>query len=226
MSQDVVLNNQKMEIITENTTKHFDAYLKALRKICPKLNDKEIDFMFSNISLISLKPKELYLKAGKVQDSLAFCCKGLLRIFCINDKGMDVTVAFVKENNYATDYGAFISQTPSKYFIETLEPCLLIDIPFTSIQESYSKYKTCENYGRVIAENHLIKVHNRVDEFLFNSAEQRYINFLSENAEVMSRISVTHLSSFLGMKRQTLTRIRKKMIQKNNIDTNVSPKDY
>lgn len=215
-----------MEIITENTTKHFDAYLKALRKTCPELNDEEIDFMFSNINLISLKPKEMYLNAGKVQDSLAFCYKGLLRIFCINDKGEDVTVAFVKENNYATDYSAFINQTPSKYFIETLEHCLLINVPFTSIQESYSKFKNCENYGRRIAEKHLIKVQNRVNEFLFYSTEQRYINFLSKNAEIINRISITHLSSFLGMKRQTLTRIRKKMIQQDNIDTNVSPQKY
>lgn len=215
-----------MEIITENTAKHFDAYLKALRKICPELSDEEINFMFSNISLISLKPKELYLKAGEVQESLAFCYKGLLRIFYINDKGEDVTVAFVKENNYATDYGAFISQTSSKYYIETLEYCLLINVRFTSIQKSYSKFKNCENYGRRIAENHLIKLQNRVDEFLFNSAEQRYINFLSKNAEIMSRISVTHLSSFLGMTRQTLTRIRKKIIQQGNIDTNVSGNTY
>lgn len=215
-----------METITKNTAKYFNAYLKALRKVCPELSDEEIDFMFRNINLISLKPKELYLKAGKTQDSLAFCYKGLLRIFCINEKGEDITVAFVKENDYATDYSAFIKQTPSKYFIETLESSLLINIPFTSIQESYSKFKNCENYGRRIAENHLIGVQNRVNEFLFYNAEQRYNNFLSKNTEILNRISVTDLSSFLGIKRQTLTRIRKKMITNENIDTNVSPKNY
>jgi len=202
-----------MEVKTENNTKPFNTYSKALRKICPELSDEEITFMFSNVTITRLKAKELYLKSGKIQDSLAFSYKGLLRSFYINEKGEDITISFIKENNYATDYGAFISQTPSTYSIETLEPCVLINVPYNSIQECYSKFKNCENYGRLIAENQLIKIQNRINEFLFNNAERRYINFISKNTDILNRISVTHLSSFLGIKRQTLTRIRKKIIR-------------
>ncbi|WP_298484182.1 Crp/Fnr family transcriptional regulator [uncultured Maribacter sp.] len=201
-----------MGIETENNIKYFDEYSKALRKVCPELSYEEISYMFQNITIIKLKTKELYVKTNEIQDNLAFCCKGLLRSFYINDKGEDITIAFIKENNYATDYSSFISQKPSTFYIETLEPCLLINIPYTSIEKSYSKFKNCEKYGRLIAEKHLIKTQSRINEFLFHNAEQRYINFISKNTDILNRISITHLSSFLGIKRQTLTRIRKKLL--------------
>jgi len=201
-----------MEIESENNTKPFDAYSKALRKVCPELSDEEIIFMLRDVTITRLKAKDLYLKIGETQDSLAFSYKGLLRSFYLNDKGEDVTIYFIKENNYATDYGAFISQTPATFAIETLEPCVLINVPYSSIQECYSKFKNCENYGRLIAEKHLFKTQSRINEFLFNNAEQRYINFISKNTDILNRISITHLSSFLGTTRQTLTRIRKKLL--------------
>jgi len=201
-----------MKIENNNNSKPFDTYCKALRKVCPELSNEEINYMFKNITIIKLKTKELYVNSGEIQDNLAFSCSGLLRSFYINDKGEDITIAFIKENNYATDYSAFISQTPSTFSIETLEPSLLINVPYTSIKKSYSEFKTCEKYGRLVAERHLNKTQNRINEFLFNNAEQRYINFISKNTDILNRISITHLSSFLGIKRQTLTRIRKKLL--------------
>ena len=200
-----------MEI--NNNTKPIHAYSNALQKVCPNLSAEELHFMCSKVTVTNLKANIVYLKAGEIQQSVGFSFKGLLRRFSINDKGEEITIDFIKENNYATDYGAFLNQKPSNYYIETLEPCLLINVPFTSIQECYSKFKNCEQYGRLIAENHLNKVQNRMNSFLFNTAEQRYINFVSKNKDILNRISITHLSSFLGIKRQTLTRIRKKLIQ-------------
>ncbi len=195
-----------MEII-----KPIQAYSNALRKICPELNSNEINFHTNKVTITNLKAKKIYLIAGEIQESLGFVFKGLLRIFYINNTGEEITVTFVKENFYAADYNAFISQTPSKYYIQTIEPCLLVNISFNLIQESYSKYKSFEKFGRLIAENYLNIRQNRIESFLFENAEQRYINFISKNKDLLNRVSQTHLSSFLGIKRQTLTRIRKKM---------------
>lgn len=191
----------------------IQAYSNALQKVCPNLKAEEINFMCSKLTVTKLEANILYLKAGKIQESIAFSFKGLLRSFFINDKGEEITIAFIKENNYAADYDAFLGQKPSNYYIETIEPCWLINVPFTSIQECYSKFKNCENYGRLVTEKHLNKVQNRINSFLLNNAEQRYINFISQNKDILNRISLTHLSSFLGIKRQTLTRIRKKIIE-------------
>jgi CRP-like cAMP-binding protein len=202
-------------------TKPIQADSNALREICPDLNSDEIDFHTTKVTISKLKAKQNYLIAGEIQDSLGYVFKGLLRIFFINNMGEEITITFIKENFYASDYNAFINQNPSKYYIQTIEPTLLVNIPFDLIQESYSKYKSFEKFGRLIAEIYLNNRQNRIESFLFESAEQRYIKFISENKDLLNRISQTHLSSFLGVKRQTLTRIRKRLIQC-NFDTNVS----
>ena len=68
--------------------------------------------------------------------------------------------------------------------------------------------------GRYIAENVLTILSDRVESFLFNTAEERYLKFINENPELIQRISLTHLSSFLGIERQSLSRIRSKISKK------------
>lgn len=189
------------------------AYSNALINIFPDFNADEISFITSKITVSKLDTKKLYLMAGEIQKSMAFVFEGLLRIFYINDQGDEITIAFVKENHHAADYSAFVNQNPSKYYIQTLESSLLVNVPYSLIQECYAKYRNFEKYGRLIAEKHLIRRQNRIESFLFENAEQRYLNFISKNKNILDRISLTDLSTFLGIKRQTLTRIRKKITQ-------------
>ena len=65
--------------------------------------------------------------------------------------------------------------------------------------------------GRLIAENVLTILNDRVESFLFNTAEERYLKFISENPDLIQRVSLTHLASFLGIERQSLSRIRSKL---------------
>ncbi len=155
--------------------------------------------------------KSFFLKAGEVQPAMGFVYEGLLRRYYINEKGNTITTGFIPENNYAADYPAFIKQKASKYFIECLEASVLVELPYNKIQESYQKFQNTERYGRLIAEYVLTLQTNRTESFLFENAEERYLNFIAENQNLMHRISLTHLSSYLGIERQSLSRIRKKL---------------
>ncbi|MAO17051.1 MAG: cAMP-binding protein, partial [Muricauda sp.] len=149
-----------------------------------------------------------------VQKEVGFVCKGLLRRYYVNEKGNKITTGFINENNYATDYPAFIRQKPSKYFIECLEPSVIIKLPYDKIQEGYRKFKTSERYGRLIAEYVLTVQTDRVESLLFETAEERYLNFIDQNPDLVNRISLTHLATYLGIERQSLSRIRSKIAKK------------
>ena len=129
-------------------------------------------------------------------------------------EGNKITTGFVKENEYATDYPAFIRQKPTKYYMECLEPSVIIKLSYQDIQEGYKKFKNNEMYGRLIAEHVLTVQTDRVESFLFENAEQRYLNFIDDNPDIINRISLTHLASYLGIERQSLRRIRKKIVEK------------
>ena len=192
----------------------FKQYLDSYIQICPILDPEELEFIHSYLSLSTLSKKEYFLKSGAIQNNMGFVYSGLLRSFYIDEKGKKVTISFINENSYAADYPSFIQQKPSKYFIEALEETVIVNLSYAAIQKAYKKYKNFENYGRLIAEQILIKKQERIESFLFENAEERYLKFVENHSNIINRISVSHLSSYLGVERQSLTRIRKKLMKK------------
>ncbi|MDF0708470.1 Crp/Fnr family transcriptional regulator [Flagellimonas okinawensis] len=189
-------------------------YLAAYLEHFSHLSKEEQDLFSSQLNFKKYNPKEFFFKNGETQKNMGFVCQGLLRRYYINDKGKSITTGFVKENEYATDYPAFIQQRPSKYYMECLEPCLIIEFSYDDIQNGYRNFKSHEKYGRLIAEKVLTIQTDRVESFLFETAEERYLNFIQEHSDLLNRISLTHLSSYLGIERQSLSRIRSKIAKK------------
>lgn len=196
--------------MSKTSNKHFQLYFNQFEYT----SNEEKDFIAQDLGLITLKKGDYFLKAGKTQDKMGFISEGLIRRFYINEKGNKITTGFTKELEFVTDYPAFIRQIPTKYFLQCLEPTTIVTLPYQTIQDSYSKFKNSDTQGRLIAEKVLTILSDRVESFLFNTAEERYLKFISENPDLLQRISLTHLSSFLGIERQSLSRIRKNIVQK------------
>ena len=137
---------------------------------------------------------------------------GLIRSYFIDKNEKEITNAFFAENEFVTDYQAFIKQQKTRYNFECLEDCLLISIPFEIVDEVFSSSKNFANFGRKIAEWALEVRTKKYESFLFENAEQRYLGFVQENKSILNRISLTHLSSYLGIERQSLSRIRSKIL--------------
>jgi len=136
---------------------------------------------------------------------------GLIRKFHFNEFGDDVTTDFIKENEYATDYPSLLTGNLSRYNFQCLEPTNLVSITYEHLKVGYDKYYNCERNGRLIAEDLLKQQQKRIESFQFDSAEQRYRDFISENQDLFNRVSLNHLSSYLGIERPSLSRIRKKI---------------
>lgn len=195
-------------------TEAIQTYLKTVKDLCPNANTKALNFLESGLTVTSLAVKNFYIQANTTQKQVGFVFSGLLRAFYIDDKGNEITIRFAKELDFATEYVAFITQTPSKFFFQCLEPCQIVNIPYPHMQEAYSKFPVLEKYGRLIAEEVLKSQQNKIQSFLFENAEQRYINFVKENPNLNNRVSLSHLSTYLGIERPSLSRIRKKIAGK------------
>ncbi len=189
----------------------IDAYLSSVKTLCPKVTTAELDYLISGLTVSELKQKHFYLHANTIQKEIGFVYSGLLRAFYIDDNGNQISVNFIRENRYITHYPAFITQTPSKYYFQCLEPTIVVNLPYEHIQESYNRFPILERYGRLVAEEALKILHRRIESFLFDNAETRYLDFIEENPDLFNRVSLSYLSSYLGIERQSLTRIRKRM---------------
>jgi CRP-like cAMP-binding protein len=194
--------------------KGFQKFIDYYSSLSGNLNLEEVNFFEANFSVQRFHKKEFFLKSGSIQRVMGFVVKGLFRRYYIDENGKEITSYFLNENNFVTDYPAFIKQQPTKFYIEALEPTLIMTLSYQKIQEGYSRFKNFEKFGRLIAEDALIIQTKRIENFLFMKPEERYLDFIKNNNGIMDRISLSHLSSLLGIERQSLSRIRKRITQK------------
>lgn len=189
----------------------INAYLNSVKLLCPKVTNNELNYIESGLTVTKLKPKDIFIQANSIQQEIGFVYSGLLRAFYTDKNSHEISVKFIRENEFATHFSAFISQTPSKYFFQCIEPSVIVSLSYRHIQEGYEKFPILERYGRLVAEEVLKIQLTRIESFLFETAEERYLNFIKENPELFSRVTVSYLSTYLGIERQSLTRIRKKL---------------
>lgn len=186
-------------------------YLESIQSLCPGVTDSELRFIEKGLSVSEYNPRHIYIPSETVQDEIGFVHSGLLRSFFVDSRGNDITVNFVREKGCATHYSAFISKTPSRYSFQCMEPSVIVSLTYEHIQEAYERYPVMERYGRLMAEQVLKSQQKRIEGFLFATAESRYLEFVRENPDLFNRVSLSHLASYLGIERQTLTRIRQRL---------------
>ena len=193
-----------MEEVTE-------IYLASIRSLCPKLTDHELSLFASKLTFHELKKKDFFLQSGKIQKSIGFITQGLVRSFYMDENGDEITVGFYAEGEYATHFSSFVKQQPSKYAIHCLEDTTLVCLSLEGMNWIYEQSPNFERYGRLIAGEILFRQQQRIESFIFQTAEDRYLDFIDKHPDLFNRISLSHLCSYLGIERQTLTRIRQKL---------------
>ena len=201
----------------------IEEYLLSVRNLCPKISEEELIFFEGGLSLSEIPNKHFYIQAGEIQKQLGYVVKGLIRAFYIDDKGNDITVNFIKEKNFASHYTVFGSEKPSKFFFQCIENTTIVNISKEHLEKTTIIYPSFERYARLVIEQAHAELLERMQGFLFGNAETRYLDFIRDNTDLFQRVPMSQLCSYLGIERQHLTRIRKKLLQHNlKIGTNVS----
>lgn len=186
-------------------------FLRSVQEICPKITEAELEQFASKLTLHQYQRKDFFLESGNVQKAIGFIVEGLVRSSFVDLKGNEITVGFYAEGDYATHYPAFITQQPSKYSIQCLEPVTMVCLSYEDMQWVYKNLPGFDRYGRLVAEEILKRQQARIESFIFQGAEQRYTDFIQKQPGLFNRISISHLCSYLGIERQSLTRIRQKL---------------
>jgi CRP-like cAMP-binding protein len=97
---------------------------------------------------------------------------------------------------------------PSQKIIEAIEPSELLAISFDHLQKIFDKHHDVERAGRLIAIDAFIAMEQRIYSLQFHSAKKRYVDFCESNPNLLQRVPLGHLASYLGVTQVTLSRIR------------------
>lgn len=178
------------------------------------LDQAEQEYFVSKLLVMECKKKELILEEGQVCKYSYFINHGCLRYF-YNLDGQENTAQFFFENGWYADYGSFLTGKPSKQNIDTLEKSQLLLLSSTDLQNLYREIPKFERFGRLMAENAFLGIRQRSEMLENLSAEKRYLQLIKERPKVFERIPQHYVASYLGIQPPSLSRIRKRIFQKN-----------
>lgn len=176
------------------------------------LTQEEKEEMLSLDIFRSVKKGTVLLQEGQKSQDVYFILKGCLRKYYIIN-GEEKTTAFFTELEALTPHSV-INNAPSEYFISCEEDTLLtVGNPNSSV-EFFAKSPKFELMCRILSEETLANHQINFDEFKTSSPEQRYLNLLRNRPDLIQRVPQHQLASYLGIKPQSLSRLRSRILEK------------
>jgi len=177
------------------------------------LTEEEKNVILSLDLFRSVKKGTILLKEGQKTKNSYFVLKGCIRTYYVIDSE-EKTTAFYTEMEALTP-PCVISKTPSEYYISCVEDTI-VSVSNTDMEaEVNSKFPKFETMCRMLSEELLAKQRIDFDEFKNSSPEQRYLNLLEKRPDLIQRVPQYQLASYLGIKPESLSRVRARITDKN-----------
>ena len=176
------------------------------------LTEEEFAFCKTLFVLKKLRKKQYLLQEGDVCRYTAFVNQGILRSYTVDPKGNEHILQFASEGWWAADLYSFLTDEPSMYNMEAMEDTELLLISRPSWDVLLLKSPKFERYFRILIQNNLIATQRRLMESLSESAENKYLKFMETYPGSLQRVPQHMIASYLGITRETLSRLRKEIV--------------
>lgn len=160
----------------------------------------------------SFKKGTILLEEGQKSNNGYFVLKGCIRTYYMID-GEDKTTAFYTEMEGFTP-PCVVDKKPSEFFVSCVEDSILTISDPSMEEEIFQKFPKFETMCRVLSEELLAKQQLDFDTFKTSSPEQRYLKLLDTRPDLIQRVPQYQLASFLGIKPQSLSRLRARVLKK------------
>ncbi|RYY45152.1 MAG: Crp/Fnr family transcriptional regulator [Chitinophagaceae bacterium] len=160
------------------------------------------------------KKKANLLSEGQVCRQHFFVDQGLLRMYYIDEKGVEHTTQFALENWWLTDHMSFGKQEPSTFYIQAVENSTVQAINTDRQEELLQRFPAMEKYFRIIYQKAYAAHQFRIKYISDLSSEEMYNKFSEKNPEFANRIPQYLLASFLGFTPEYLSELRRKKMGK------------
>jgi len=188
------------------------AILNQYLKRSSRLTEVEREEVLNSFQHKILKKNDFFVKSGDICNQIAFLQKGILRIH--NEiEGEETTFSFVFENSFSTALTSLAYKQPSIWSIQALSKCELLIISREEhfrLIDKYRNWLEVDNTQLLLAYTSL---ENRMLKQIQKNAELRFNDLFSEQPEIFNLIQLKHIASYLGIKPETLSRLRRKHLK-------------
>jgi CRP-like cAMP-binding protein len=173
------------------------------------LNEEEFQYFKNHFVSRKLRKRQYLLQDGDISKYQAFVVKGLLRSYTVDEKGGEHILQFASEGWWMADLSSYLTNESSILSIDALEDAELLLLTKAAWEDAMKQVPALEHYFRIIIQNHLVATQKRLLQSLAETAEEKYNRFLITYPECAQRVPQHMIASYLGITRETLSRIRK-----------------
>ncbi len=193
------------------TNKEIELYFYNCIRNIAKIPDDLIIQLYSVAEISHIKKGELFIRAGEISEYIGFNLNGIMRLYYNDYDGNDYTKGFCTEGRLIISYSALVEKRESYFNIEAIQDTDILRFKYSDWIEIGNKNQALYTLLYKLVETIYIIKEQRERSFLLDDATTRYLNFLKEYTGLENRVSLTYIASFLGIKAETLSRIRKKL---------------
>lgn len=173
------------------------------------LNKQQVDLIKRKASEKKLQRNEHYWEAGKTVGQVGFLIQGILRVYYYNNKGEEITRYFIDENHLILS-GNTIDEvyTPSEY-LSAITDCRMVVFSKRDWKEIGDTIIGWDNIvQKIISKHHSEKISRR-SEMISQDGKERYLDFIQKFPNLVNRVPLSFIASYLGITQSSLSRIRK-----------------
>ncbi|MFN6945807.1 MAG: Crp/Fnr family transcriptional regulator [Cytophagaceae bacterium] len=178
-----------------------------------KFNENEIKAIVENTQMESFKKGTIILEEGKICNKCFFILKGCLRQYQLIN-GEEKTTGFFIEGQAAVLYSSYLEKIPSEYYLSCVEDCVLTTGSREQELKLHKQYPKLEYLIHALMPQDYAKAQERIAILSCYNPEERYLKLLKTQPELLNRVPLHQIASYIGVTPESLSRIRKRVFNK------------
>lgn len=177
------------------------------------LSEEECEAVDKYIPIEIFKKGTILLREGQIANDSYFNIKGCVRLYYLVD-GEEKTTHFYTEEESIASMNSYLNRVPANHYLECVEDTTLAVLNYEKEKKLYKLFPKLESICRISLEDDFGKQQEMHASQVTNNPEQRYMKLLKERPDLIQRVPQYHLASYLGIKPESLSRIRKRILSK------------
>ena len=176
--------------------------LQSLEKFISNLyplQEEELDRFLSIWEPLTTKRKHILTSAGETERNLYFATEGIQRVYYYDELDREATIVFSYPPSFCGVADSFLTQTPSKFFCETLTPSSFLKTSFQQLDELMTAYHAIERMIRLLSNFAFAGVLERMIEIQCFTAEEKFKTLLKRSPHLLNLIPHKYIANYLGI---------------------------
>lgn len=178
-----------------------------------ELSTFDVDLINSYFEKVSFSKNSVIDEQDKIPKYLYFIISGFARLFYYDNQGEEQTTHLTTSNEFIASFSSLINQKKATENIECITDCELLKISYSNTKKLIEESEVFKKFSLVMFEKAISSSTVRANDLAILTAKQRYQKMMKERPHIIQNVPLQYIASFLGIKPQSLSRIRKSAIK-------------